>query len=461
MSNVHTLKDISDDPCLDDGGPKVGSILGEPPHKRYPPSRAELIEQLSRVKNDRKVAISCGNRIADRFVSERKSHTELEAKYLEEIKSLKSELENEQEQSERNLKSKESFISCLWGYLRGQQAEMELLHFKHSASRCGSPQSQGEASHESTVIRDKQPKEGGKEGPEAVPTIPADSLIFDEPEPETHNPSSSLPSIAVLGAGKALAGDYSGHRPIRMRRMEYYIYHLDEAKSTKNDNHPASPAFPFRLLICGGSDSGKTNMILNLLLRNKIQRLQKKKKGERYVKNDDLVLIGKHIHEPKWVLVKNCYKLFAEAPEPYQENITFRAIKADSIPDVTKFFPDRNTVVVFEDLCAESKKIQDRIIPYFISGRHQGISSIYVSQKYTQTPKIIRENVSHLALFRGAGSRDDIARIVRQYTDDPKKASKVIDRHLRNWNFVVFDFTKAIDDPLAIRLGWDEPLKLG
>ncbi|CAB4435720.1 unnamed protein product [Rhizophagus irregularis] len=87
---------------------------------------------------------------------------------------------------------------------------MELLHFKHSASRCGSPQSQGEASHESTVIRDKQPKEGGKEGPEAVPTIPADSLIFDEPEPETHNPSSSLPSIAVLGAGKALAGDYSG-----------------------------------------------------------------------------------------------------------------------------------------------------------------------------------------------------------------------------------------------------------
>ncbi|PKC00696.1 hypothetical protein RhiirA5_427807, partial [Rhizophagus irregularis] len=66
-----------------------------------------------------------------------------------------------------------------------------------------------------------------------------------------------------------------------MRRMEYYIYHLDEAKSAKNINHPACPAFPFRLLICGGSDSGKTNMILNLLLGNKIQRLQKKKKGER------------------------------------------------------------------------------------------------------------------------------------------------------------------------------------
>ena len=155
-----------------------------------------------------------------------------------------------------------------------------------------------------------------------------------------------------------------------MKKMEYYIYHLDETKNTKNNNHPASPAFPFHLLICGGSDSGKTNMILNLLLGNKIQRLHKKRKGERYVKNDDLVLIGKHIHEPKWALVKSCYEVFANAPDKFWENVTFQALKANAIPDVTKFSSDRNTVIVFEDLCAESKKIQDRIVPYFISGRH-------------------------------------------------------------------------------------------
>ena len=83
-----------------------------------------------------------------------------------------------------------------------------------------------------------------------------------------------------------------------------------------------------------------------------------------------------------------------------------------------------------------------------------------MSQKYTQTPKIIHENITHLALFRGSRSQDDIHRIMRQYTDDPKKASKIIDKHLRDQNFVVFDFTKATDDPLAIRLGWDMPLKL-
>jgi hypothetical protein len=106
-------------------------------------------------------------------------------------------------------------------------------------------------------------------------------------------------------------------RERELRKMEYYIYHLDEAKKTKNINHPTCPAFSFHLLICGGLDSGKTNMILNLLLGNKIQCLRKRRKEKRYIKNDDLVLIGKHIHKLKWLLVKNCYKLFVNTPKPY------------------------------------------------------------------------------------------------------------------------------------------------
>ena len=94
-------------------------------------------------------------------------------------------------------------------------------------------------------------------------------------------------------------------------------------------NHPASPVFPFRLLICSGSDSEKTNMILNLLLENKIQQLFKEKKEEWYVKNDDLVLIRKHIHEPKWILVKNCYEVFAKGPKAYWKNITFCVLKVN------------------------------------------------------------------------------------------------------------------------------------
>ncbi|RHZ80867.1 hypothetical protein Glove_131g70 [Diversispora epigaea] len=185
----------------------------------------------------------------------------------------------------------------------------------------------------------------------------------------------------------------------------------------------------------------------------------KGKKGNRYIKNDDLVLIEKY-SEPKWELVKNTYQIFANGLKSYRENVTFKTIASDKIPDLTKFSPDRSTVVVFENLCVEPKKVQERIIPYFISGRHQNISPIYISQKYTQTPKIIRKNILHLVLFRGSKSRDDICRIVRQYTDDPKKTSKIIDKHLRNRDFIVFDFTKSTEDPLSVRIGWNTSLKL-
>ena len=210
---------------------------------------------------------------------------------------------------------------------------------------------------------------------------------------------------------------------MKEEKMPIYVYQLDETPKeslTRISGNKYAPEWPFRLPVCGGSHSGKTNMVINLMLGNKLQRMFKEKKGNRYIKNDDLVLIGKH-SEPKWQLVQTSYQIFATRSKAYRENVTFKKIAPVKIPDITKFSPERSTVIVFEDLCAEPKKVQERIIPYFISGRHQNVSPIYVSQKYTQTPKIIRENISHLCLFRGSGSRDDISRIVRQYTDDPKK----------------------------------------
>jgi len=83
-----------------------------------------------------------------------------------------------------------------------------------------------------------------------------------------------------------------------------------------------SSDWSFRLLVTGGSHSGKTNIVINLILGNKLQCMFKGKKGDRYIKNDDLILVGKHA-EPKWELVRNAIYIFANSPEPYQENILF------------------------------------------------------------------------------------------------------------------------------------------
>ena len=76
------------------------------------------------------------------------------------------------------------------------------------------------------------------------------------------------------------------------------------------------------MVVTGSSYSEKTNMIINLILGNKLQCMFKGKKGDRYIKNYDLILVGKHA-EPKWELVKNAIHIFANSFEPYQKNISF------------------------------------------------------------------------------------------------------------------------------------------
>ena len=66
------------------------------------------------------------------------------------------------------------------------------------------------------------------------------------------------------------------------KNMPIYVYAIDEIpkESLKHmKSNRFAPDWPFRLLVCGGSHSGKTNMVVNLMLGNKLQRMFKGKKG--------------------------------------------------------------------------------------------------------------------------------------------------------------------------------------
>ena len=56
-------------------------------------------------------------------------------------------------------------------------------------------------------------------------------------------------------------------------------------------------------------------------------------------------------------------------------------------------------IIVFDDVINAPEKIQNKIANHWTDGRHHGISPIYLSQSYYDTPKKLRLNCSNMILY--------------------------------------------------------------
>ena len=150
---------------------------------------------------------------------------------------------------------------------------------------------------------------------------------------------------------------------------------------------PFMPSVTFRMLICGNSGSGKTNLLYHMLMKPLLYY-------------DEIYLYARNLEQDK-------YKRLMQKMREMSHKLGYEILNVsnDEITPVTEMdYADNQKLVIFDDYVCD--KNQRQIIDYFIQGRHKNCSVIYLSQSFYRTPKDIRLNCSHYCLYEFPSSRE-------------------------------------------------------
>ena len=84
------------------------------------------------------------------------------------------------------------------------------------------------------------------------------------------------------------------------------------------------------------------------------------------------------------------------------EKVGYPVLEVDGPEDIkntTDYPSDNRKIVVFDDVINAPEKIQKKIANHWTDGRQHGISPIYLSQSYYDTPQKLRLNCSNMILY--------------------------------------------------------------
>ena len=218
--------------------------------------------------------------------------------------------------------------------------------------------------------------------------------------------------------------------------------YTNENKRKHNPNWPYIPDHPYRILIIGGSGSGKTNALLNLINNqpdiDKIYLYAKDPYEDKYqflIKRRENIGV-KHFNDPK---------AFIE----YSNDIQ------DVYKNINYYNPDKDNkiLIVFDDMIADmtnNKKLNSIVTDLFIRGRKLNIS-VFVTQSYFKVPRDVRLNTTHFFIMKIPNKRD-IQQMAFSSNIDYKDFIKFSKKCTNGpYSFLVNDTMLASDNPLQFR----------
>ena len=172
--------------------------------------------------------------------------------------------------------------------------------------------------------------------------------------------------------------------------------YTNENKISHNPNWPYIPDHPYRILIIGGSGSGKTNALLNLINNqpdiDKIYLYAKdlyEHKYEFLIKKRESIGL-KHFSDPKGSIENDMHDVY--------KNIN------DQNPD-----KENKILIVFDDMITDminNKKLNSIVTELFLRGRKLNISLVFITQSYFKVPKDVRLNTTKFFIMKIPNKRE-------------------------------------------------------
>ena len=155
-------------------------------------------------------------------------------------------------------------------------------------------------------------------------------------------------------------------------------------RKTKENSKKLNNIFDedFRLLIAGESGCGKTNTLMHILRKP-------------LVYYDKIFIFFPNLHQEK-------IQDFKEIMDSISKKVGYPVLELngpDEIKNTNEYQSDNRKIVVFDDVINAPETIQNKIANHWTDGRHHGISPIYLSQSYYDTPQKLRLNCSNMILY--------------------------------------------------------------